>query len=540
MAKTKQRDPKKRSAAERNGRAWEIARERPVDVFVYAAGKQGARALADHPAGAAVMDAFARGGYCAAAIAAEEGIGAASFAAEDGAPLDAPAVKARLDADGFLSASGQRSAILSLPAFFCLWARGVKAGDGASLLRVLVEGARLHAPAERDKRPILPFAGSAPTYAPPRAWVVDRSAPPPLPESNGGLPLIDLPDDKTGAAIQLVSSDSVPALRASRRGARPDKAMAIIALADTPMAMRSPGSVFPFVRPLRWWRAHLFASAAVRGRSPITAARAAAKVNAGLAGLNGLVVQPGKGGAWIPVTCRSWAAAELDAPIRLEVCYPAELRGGASVDRGRLIAAIADSDPALDVVIGLACMWDKAKTANGLRRVYATRPAARRNADGHLLDSAGAVITSRGDGARRREDGSIFFADGDKPVSDWRHPRAVLDGFERNPAVSRVPELSPGQRRRMAFPANGGRPSWQRARADALIAEAACRGEVVIETRGAALDRRLLQRVLLGEYPAGEGALPEPAPPTAADRQAWAAARSAFWRVIEAAPRSPR
>ena len=87
----------------------------------------------------------------------------------------------------------------------------------------------------------------------------------------------------------------------------------------------------------------------------------------------------------------------------------------------RLIAAGVQSDPAFDLVIGLAYLWDQAKAHNGGRRIYATRPKARRDANGHLLDRDGHVITARADAPRRTPAGRTWPA-GNVPVSDWRHP----------------------------------------------------------------------------------------------------------------------
>ena len=105
------------------------------------------------------------------------------------------------------------------------------------------------------------------------------------------------------------------------------------------------------------------------------------------------------------------------------------------VDKPALIGAGTVSDPAFDLELGLAYLWDDAKKRSGLRRVYATRPAVRRNAQNHLIDASGQVILHRG-----------------QPATRWDHPRAVRTGrLERNPAADRVRVLDRAGRRHLAY-----------------------------------------------------------------------------------------
>ena len=100
-----------------------------------------------------------------------------------------------------------------------------------------------------------------------------------------------------------------------------------------------------------------------------------------------------------------------------------------------MIDAGTISDPAFDLQLGLAYLWDEAKRRGGGRRVFATRPEVRRNAQNHLIDASGQVILHRG-----------------QPATRWDHPRAVRTGrLERNPAADRVRVLDRAGRRHLAY-----------------------------------------------------------------------------------------
>lgn len=147
------------------------------------------------------------------------------------------------------------------------------------------------------------------------------------------------------------------------------------------------------------------------------------------------------GGYWVPAVVRRYPdLRSLDSEYRIQLELPDLCDRGPRVHRPLLRAAGVISDPAYDLWISLAYLWDQAKASNGGYRIHATRPKARRNAQGCLLDAHGHKVL--------RKNGS--------PVRDWRHRRAVLDGEERHPQADRVPALSRLELHRMAY---GGRPT---------------------------------------------------------------------------------
>ena len=98
--------------------------------------------------------------------------------------------------------------------------------------------------------------------------------------------------------------------------------------------------------------------------------------------------------------------------------------GGPQLDRAGWIADGTHSDPAFDLRLSLAWLWDSVKASNGGHRVYATRPRVERTADGVILDR------------------------NDRPVKDWSDPRAcpiyTPEGrpeIERHPKADHVPVL---------------------------------------------------------------------------------------------------
>ena len=255
---------------------------------------------------------------------------------------------------------------------------------------------------------------------------------------------------------------------ASGRGARLDKRFLIYSLASMPLAYRQPGARYEHRQPLRWWVDRLFGkNYRPNKHGPMM-----------LAGLEGLIhakVQLPDGTYWRPVLPRQDPEfGNLDSTLRLDIAFPDACDRGAAVPWQPLIEAGRKSDPAFDLVLGLAFLWDRAKAANGGWRIYATRPKSRRNHAGALVDAAGNVITARADAPRRGKAGRLAWPAGDVPVLDWRHPAAVIDGVERHPNADRVPALTREERRRLVFP-NVARPvhksarSNQRASADALI-----------------------------------------------------------------------
>ncbi len=150
--------------------------------------------------------------------------------------------------------------------------------------------------------------------------------------------------------------------------------------------------------------------------------------------------------------------------------------GGPQLDRAGWIADGTHSDPAFDLRLSLAWLWDSVKASNGGHRVYATRPRVERTADGVILDRNGRPVIRRNG----------------RPVKDWSDPRAcpiyTTDGrplLERHPEADRVPVLDKEARRRLAYglrvQADRGHKSKECTNADKLLERLEQAGVVVIE-----------------------------------------------------------
>ena len=115
------------------------------------------------------------------------------------------------------------------------------------------------------------------------------------------------------------------------------------------------------------------------------------------------------------------------------------------------------SDPAFDLELGLAYLWDDAKARNGGFRIYAHRPEVLRDDNGFITQADGQRIMHRG-----------------QPVKDWQHPQA-----------DRVVVLSRDDRRRLAYgskrPANKGVANRERDTTDRMLVAMEKAGRVVIE-----------------------------------------------------------
>ena len=85
-------------------------------------------------------------------------------------------------------------------------------------------------------------------------------------------------------------------------------------------------------------------------------------------------------GLWLPV--RTWRQPDprnLDSRALIEIALPpGGAVGGPQLDRAGWIADGTHSDPAFDLRLSLAWLWDKVKASNGGNRVYATRPRVER------------------------------------------------------------------------------------------------------------------------------------------------------------------
>lgn len=221
------------------------------------------------------------------------------------------------------------------------------------------------------------------------------------------------------------------------RGARLDKRLLIHSLLAMPLSHRKPGGRYELRRSLRRIRDELFPASRMTGRSSWKPSRHGSRLIEALEAMTLARVRLPSGGFWAPALVRQYPdTRDLNSEVRIELALPEECDRGPRVYRPQLYHAGTISDPAYDLWLGLAYYWDSAKAANGGHRIYATRPKARRDNKGRLLDANGRIIL--------RKNGT--------PVRDWRHKRAVLEGKERHPQVNRMPVLTPDQLLRMAYP----------------------------------------------------------------------------------------
>ena len=304
------------------------------------------------------------------------------------------------------------------------------------------------------------------------------------------LPLLPFDGEATGAPLlRLVDAAGVGGMQPGR-GARLDKRVLIYALLSMPIHARRPGGRYDHRRPLRWWVDKLFPRRP-NGQTSYRPVKDSSRILAGLEGLIHAKIQLPDGTQWRPVLPRQDPDfRDLDSPLRLDIALPVACDHGAAIAWPHLITAGTKSDPAFDLVIGLAYLWDQVKAQNGGHRIYATRPKARRNAARHLLETNGNVITSRRGAPFRRRPGpgrqaGWTWPNGDVPVSDWRHPRAVLDGVERHPHADKIPTMTREARRRLVFtseaPRSAQQASNERAAAERAIEHAERAGIVVVE-----------------------------------------------------------
>ena len=190
---------------------------------------------------------------------------------------------------------------------------------------------------------------------------------------------------------------------------------------------------------------------------------------------------PNRDGLWLPV--RTWRQPDprnLDSRALIEIALPpGGAIGGPKLDRAGWIADGTHSDPAFDLRLSLAWLWDSVKASNGGHRVYATRPRVKRTADGVILD---------------RNDRPVIRRNG-RPVKNWSDRRAcpiyTPEGrpeIERHPEANRVPVLDGEARRRLAYglqvQADRGNRNRERKNADKLLKRLE-RADVVIIERGA-------------------------------------------------------
>lgn len=252
------------------------------------------------------------------------------------------------------------------------------------------------------------------------------------------------------------------------RGARLDKRILIFSLLEMPLSQRRPGGRYELRRPLRFWRDLLWPTR--DGKSSYRPIKHKQALRDALTAINLAEIIMPDGSSWIPVVRRGIPDLDsLDSEVIIQIELPSGSDRGPQVDKGVLAVAGVVSDPAFDLELGIAYLWDEAKRRNGGYRVYATRPEVIRNKQGHIMDAADQVIV-----------------EGGKPVTRWDHPRAVRTGrMERNPAADRVRVLGREARRRLAYGSGTSkRPdqlSRERAATDKRLAGIESDGRILIE-----------------------------------------------------------
>ena len=279
----------------------------------------------------------------------------------------------------------------------------------------------------------------------------------------GGQPPSAIPRP---APLVLVDATGIGELQPGR-GARLDKRLLLYSLLAMPLNQRVPGGRYELRRTVRELAAELWPN---KWRPSQHGGRLVLALNA----MHLAKVRMSDGSKWLPAVMRREPNPydlASEAVIQLEL--PPDCDRGPLIDRPQLVAEGVRSDPAFDLWLGLAYYWDQAKARNGGHRIYATRPKARRNRQGVLLDASGQPILGRGG----------------RPERNWQHPRAVLGGFERHPHADKLPALTPDQIRRLAYGGvDRGKTKQQRSRelqrARALIREHERAGRVVVEADG--------------------------------------------------------
>jgi len=260
------------------------------------------------------------------------------------------------------------------------------------------------------------------------------------------------------------------------RGARLDKRLLIFGLLSMPRDQRRPGGRYEWRPTLREIRDLLWPArpAQVRGRTRAVSSWRpsvhATGLYSALQAVNLAEVGLPDGDTWRPM--RVWRnpdIANLDREAIIEIRLPGASDRGPQVDKIALAAAGVVSDPAFDMELGLAYLWDDAKARNGGYRIHATRPEALRNEHGHIVDATRQVVLERG-----------------RPATRWDRPQAVLTGRqERHPQADKVRVLTREERRRLAYgPAGNRRPNQIRTEqtaTDRLLSELEKTGRIVIE-----------------------------------------------------------
>ena len=299
--------------------------------------------------------------------------------------------------------------------------------------------------------------------------------------AEGKLPLFaELMTDNDLPVTPLILADAA-GFRGLKpgRGARYDKRLLVFGLLAMPLNQRRPGGCYEWRPTLREIRDLLWPARNLRGKtlSSYRPSVHASGLLSALQAINLAEVGLPDGDTWRPM--RVWRnpnLANLDRQAIIEIRLPGASDRGPQVDKSALAAAGVISDPAFDLELGLAYLWDDAKARNGGRRIYATRPEVLRNAEGYIVDAAGQVVTERGG-----------------PIKRWDHRRAVGTGRqERHPQADKVQVLTREGRHRMAYGVregiDTGTQTRERNAADGLLKRLEAAGRIVIERN--AIDSR--------------------------------------------------
>ena len=290
------------------------------------------------------------------------------------------------------------------------------------------------------------------------------------PDAQGILPFAVAGEPSTiqrPTPLLLADASGISALKPGR-GARLDKRLLVYSLLAMPLSQRRPGGRYELRRTVRELTGELWTRASYRP------GKHGAKLLLALNAMHFAKVRLHDGSHWLPAVMRREPNPhDLDSEAVIQIELPSDCERGPRIDRLQLAAEGRRSDPAFDLWLGLAYLWDQAKADNGGHRIYATRPRARRDRDGCLLDTHGRRVV--------RKDNS--------PVRDWRHRRAVLEGEERHPHAGKVSWLDPTQVRRLAYggPDRGKSAAQRRnelASVRRMLREHECEGRIVIEADG--------------------------------------------------------
>ena len=227
------------------------------------------------------------------------------------------------------------------------------------------------------------------------------------------------------------------------RGARLDKRLLIFSFLSMPLDQRRPGGRYEWRPSLKELRDLLWPARAksVTGRrwevSSYRPSKHAHSLYSALRAINLAEVVMPDGYHWRPTIVRGYPSFDkLNSKVIIQIELPSGSDHGPAVDKPNLIKAGTVSDPAFDLELGLAYLWDDAKRHNGGYRIHATRPEALRNNKGHIVDKAGNVKTER--------NGSLS--------TRWNHPQVVLTGRqERHPQANKVRVLTRAERHRLAY-----------------------------------------------------------------------------------------